>query len=327
LSGVDTILTAPDTSGTLPVVYSVWTDLGDSTSDTLLVLDVPGFGKTVSATADSSFINLAWKETPMSDGFYFSISDSSLDTAGESFTMQGLGTAKIYPASGIVGIQISRQSAARKICVRIVVPSTAEETTLVVNCPPLVVNFGSGFFFSKDPEFGGSRPEIPWATMSPDSGTDQVEFDSVFQSDVDRIDYSLPADTAGRQPRRVAQFLITGWKDAKGFSTSLRGTPGSLWVWLDPSFFGSTTLAAYQALQSQGITLGWETSVDSVGGQKAFSIDSLRWSDGVQRSIPPLDSILTKSLGFSISPGGPNPTADTGTQAGFLVIGNIRFQK
>jgi|GEM_PF-7130392 len=333
VSGTDTLLTAPDTANmgdtvSLSVVYKVWDNLGDSASDSGLIEVIQGLPQGLTAIADSSSVRISWKAPRASSNLAWNImvTDSALDTSGETFnSSQVLGKDAFF--TGLHGNQltISRQSIAKKLYLTFSTSDftrTAVETTLVVDCPPLVWNFVAPFDFSDD-IFGNGVPENYCAsgTCTPDS---QV-FDTILQCNVDRLDYSIATSQPNQQPRRITQYWVTGWKDATGFTAKMRGTPGTLWVWMDLSFYQTTTLNSYQALQSKGITLGWEVSIDSTGGEKIFSIDSLRWSDGVQRTVPPLDSILTRSLGFSISLGGASPPANIGTQKGFLALGDVRF--
>jgi hypothetical protein len=295
VSGSDTSLTAPDSIGLVAIVYTVWTDLGDSASTTLRIHLVAGVPSGVRAWTDSSMVVLEFPTIRGSNGWTVTVSDSSFSGSG----------ATIQVPWDSASIHVPRVSAAPRMHLGIrlnwnwgpaFVPEQSPETTMVVTCPPLKMDFEQ---FGTNPDNALIWLVQPtWVTYFP-----TVVYDSVLGSDAFRL-------TAAGAPWKgtigMGGVSVSAWNGYQSISLRLRSSKlVKLHLSIDPTNYAGTSpndLPSYTSLGAQGIDLGWNVMVDSTGTAFNLPFDSLGWFDGSTHPELPIDTVLahTKNLVFSI---------------------------
>lgn len=342
VSGHDTILTSPGTFDSFPVVYTVWDEFGRIGSDTLFLHPLPSFLPGFAASAGPTWIDLSWSKIAFpywpeaNRSLRVYMTDGTVGAQGFNFGFTGINDRIGEVERDSLRYTVHRQTASRRIRVKIgrveKNPWQLEEvadSSFDLDLPSLVWDFEGNMEPGTDGARHNDNPircgepgqrETNLCTIPP-----TIHYDGGFGSRAvelhyRRADSSLENDHLGDTAQVFA--MVSGWKDVRKVSMKLRGSPRTAWIWietqygwLDPARIGDP--ASFRALRAKGITLGWPVTIDSVGRVHEFSMDALRWSDGVERQTPGMQEILDAAVGFKMQIEG---------DAGVLVLDDIRFE-
>lgn len=346
VSGADTTLSAPGTFDSFPVVYTVHDDYGRGGSDTLFVHPLPSFLPGVAAVAGSTWIDFSWSRIDFASwpekkrSVAVHMTDGTIGIQGFNF-----GFLRINDRIGEVDrdslrYAVHRQTASRRVRVKLGLveapdrwasPQQVADSSFDLDLPPLAWDFEGnmepgtdGARFNENPIRCGEpgQSQMNLCTIPPTIRHDGGFGSRAVELHYRRADSSLENDHLGDTAQVFA--MVSGWKDVRSLSMKLRGSPRTAWLWIEtqygwvePAQLGSVSPNPFGVLRAKGITLGWPVTIDSVGRIHEFSMDALRWSDGVERPTPGVQEMLDAAIGFKMQIEG---------DAGVLFLDDIRFE-
>lgn len=319
VSGNDTSLIAPDSIGPFSLVYRVWTDLGDSTTATAALRLVPGTPMGVQASADSSGITVSLPRIQGGGGWLIGWYDSNLPSYKLSWYAP--------PESGQIHFPRLSASSPLNLTISINGPTRiGPETTLVVETPPLAIDFKAGCSETAEWENCFWLINQPtWATASATLRDDPATARSWLH---------FPVQGTPRKGALAPGVLpVWGLSGSRLVEMRVRSSaPVRLRLGLDISLLtstqnGSSVLSAFQTLASDGTTLAWETDLDGTDTVLHLPFDSLKWTDGGLHQDIPLDTILRAAQGLVIQVvcgDTPRPCPEP-SDSSYLELADIRF--